>query len=294
MNTQFGRAIVAIALSIIAGAALARGSLGGTYDSLEYFTYGVCRGTDPACYHNWSVTRQNRVLVFSRTAAERNDALGVPLGAGVNTATGGPALDPTNVAQAAIRRLLAPLGIVVDVTESVGSLPNSSNYAALIFLDTSGDVLWDHGKANNPTFAVSTTTSAYLDAAKVNLRQYMRAGGGFVGIHNALGTEPNWYWFVGLLGNANRYDSAGNQQGTVQIQASDSSTDPLGSPGTRFSFTDTFYTLTPFPTEVKFLATVDESTLAVKKRAPRTRRVSPCRLVPVLQRRPRLADDAGR
>jgi type 1 glutamine amidotransferase len=267
MNTQFGRAIVAIALSIIAGAALARGGLGGTYDSLEYFAYGVCRGIDPACYHNWGVTRQNRVLVFTRTAAERNDALGVALGAGTNTATGGPALDPTNVAQAAIRRLLAAQGIVVDITESVGSVPGlgNSTYAAVIFLDTSGDVLWDHGRSVNPTFAVSTTTSAFIDAGKVNLRQYMRSGGGFVGIHSAFGTESNWYWYEGLLGNANRYDFAAHQPGVVQIQASDTSTDPLGPPGTRFAFTDTFYNLVPYPTEVKFLATVDESTLAVKK-----------------------------
>ena len=33
-------------------------------------TYNVCRGTDPKCYSNWipSASRQNRVLIFTRTA----------------------------------------------------------------------------------------------------------------------------------------------------------------------------------------------------------------------------------
>jgi type 1 glutamine amidotransferase len=260
------QAIVAAALAMSVGTAYAAVlTKGATFDSLENFTYGVCRnpGSDTSCYHNWGVTRQKRVLIFSRTAAERNAALGNPLAAGTN-----PTLGPTNVAQAGLKRLLQAEGITVDITESVGSVPGlgNSTYAAAIFLDTSGDVLWDHGRAVQTSLAVSTTTSAYLDAAKVNLRQYMRSGGGFVGIHNALGTESNWYWFTGLLGNANSYDSAANQPGTVQIQApGDSSTDPIGPPGTRFAFTDTFYTLVPFPTNVKFLAAVDESTLATKK-----------------------------
>jgi type 1 glutamine amidotransferase len=260
------QAMVAAALALSASTAFAvtfvLPSKGATFDSLENFTYGVCRGLDTSCYHNWGVTRQKRVLVFSRTAADRGPALGTPLAAGTN-----PTLGPSNVAQAALKRLLTAEGIVVDITESVGSVPGlgNSTYAAVIFLDTSGDVLWDHGRSVNPTFAVSTTTSAFIDAGKVNLRQYMRSGGGFVGIHNALGTESNWYWFTGLLGNANSYDSAANQSGSVSIQAADSSTTPVGPAGTRFTFTDTYYTLVPYPTNVKFLATVDESTLATKK-----------------------------
>src|SRR5437868_3983015 len=140
------------------------------------------------------------------------------------------------------RQLCSQAIVAAALAMSVGTA-----YAAAIFLDTSGDVLWDHGRAVQTSLAVSTTTSAYLDAAKVNLRQYMRSGGGFVGIHNALGTESNWYWFTGLLGNANSYDSAANQPGTVQIQApGDSSTDPTGPPGTRFTHTDTFPTPVPF------------------------------------------------
>ena len=77
----------------------------------------------------------------------------------------------------------------------------------------------------NPTFAVDTTTSAYLDQGKVNLRQFIRGGGGFVAIHNAFGTEYNWPWYEGLLGNANYYNHGAFQNGTINIVGSaDSST----------------------------------------------------------------------
>jgi type 1 glutamine amidotransferase len=123
--------------------------------------------------------------------------------------------------------------------------------------------LWKHGTAVNPTRAVDTTTGAYLDAAKVSLRQYMRAGGGFVAIHNAFGTEYNWPYYEGLLGNANYYDHGSFQNGTINIVAkSDSSTDGL--PQT-IPFKDEWYNLVPYPTNVKFLATVDENSLATKR-----------------------------
>ena len=268
MNRQhYSQAIVAAALALTASTAFAaRGAGGanplqGTYDSMENLTFGVCRGTDPSCYHNWGVVHNNTVVIFSRTAAERNPSLGDPMAAGGNVTPG-----PTNVAQAGLKRILNAAGITANVTESAGSLPGlGSATAAVIFLDTSGDVLWDHGKAVSPTFAVSTATSAFLDAGKVNLRQYMRSGGGFVGIHNAVGTERNWDWYVGLLGNASAYDSAATQPGTVQVEASDSSTTPIGAPGAQFSVKDSFYTLVPYPTEVKYLATVDENSLATKK-----------------------------
>jgi uncharacterized protein len=264
---QYSQAIVAVAFAVTAATSFAaRGPGGsnplqGTADSMEDFTYGVCSGLDAACYHNWGVAHNTTVTIFSRTAAERNGALGDPLPAGTN-----PAMNASNVAQAGLKRILNAAGITANIVEGAGSLPGLGNaVGAVIFLDNSGDVLWDHGRAVNPTLAVSTTTSAFLDSAKVSLRQYMRSGGGFVAIHNAVGTERNWDWYVGLLGNASNYDSAANQQGTVQIEASDSSTTAIGPPGTQFALTDSFYTLVPYPTGVKVLATVQESTLATKK-----------------------------
>ena len=93
----------------------------------------------------------------------------------------------------------------------------------------------------------------------------MRAGGGFVAVHNAHGTEYNWPWYEGLLGNSNYYDHGAFQSAQMEIVSSDSSTDPIGSPGTRITFSDEWYNLVPFPTNVKFLATIDENTLATKR-----------------------------
>jgi type 1 glutamine amidotransferase len=226
---------------------------------MENFNYGVCRGTDPSCYHNWGVERQRKVLLFTRTAGPRHASLGTALAAGLN-----PPLGPNNKTQADLIRLLNAEGIGVDYTETVTNLNNLNQYMAVIFFSNSRDVLWDHGRAVDPALALSTTTSAYLDKGKVMLRQYMRAGGGFVAVHNAHGTEYNWPWYEGLLGNSNYYDHGQFQQGVLQIVSSDSSTDPVGAPGTRVTFMDEWYNLVPFPTEVKFLATVDEGTLATK------------------------------
>src|SRR5262245_28988023 len=41
------------------------------------FDYGVCRGTDPDCYHDWvGEERENRVLIYTRTAGPRHANLG--------------------------------------------------------------------------------------------------------------------------------------------------------------------------------------------------------------------------
>jgi uncharacterized protein len=220
--------------------------------------YNVCRGTDPRCYHPWVDNRQNKVLLYTRTAGPRHANLGTALAAGKN-----PPLNANNVLQAALIKWMGEQGVQVDYTEDVNQLSNLNQYKAVIFASTSRDTLFKHGTAVAPTSAVNTTTGAHLDAAKTALRQYMRAGGGFVAIHNAFGTEYNWPYYEGLLGNANYYDHGQFQAGDVKIVAkSDSSTDGLPA---RFGFKDEWYNLVPFPTNVKFLATVDEDTLATKR-----------------------------
>ncbi len=260
MSNGFQRGLAAGAVSLTAmGGAWAQtngnlppGALPSSWDP----TYNVCRGTDPKCYNNWNPNRpKNRVLIYSRTAGPRHANIGTPLAAGLN-----PPLNANNIAQATLRAWLADEGITADITEDVTSLSSSSNYAAIIFLSNSRDALWKHGTAVSPTAAVNTSTSAYLDAAKVNLRNYMRGGGGFVAIHNAFGTEYNWPWYEGLLGNATYYNPGAAQNGTIKIVGSaDPSTAGVAS---SFGFHDEWYNLVPYPTKVKFLATVDESTLA--------------------------------
>ena len=225
--------------------------------------YGVCRGTSPKCYHNWVPNRQNRVLIYSRTAGPRHANIQPALVAGLN-----PPLDPTrNVAQRALIEWLAEVGVLANWTEDVNTLagqlgPGADDYKAVIFLSPTRDALWKHGSAvmttGTPPVVTgpqpNTTTNAHLDAGKTALRQFMRSGGGFVGIHNAFGTEYNWPYYEGLLGNANYYNHGDNQDGEVNVVAQDPST--AGLPKT-WLFRDEWYNLRPFPTKVKFLLTVN-------------------------------------
>lgn len=219
----------------------------------------VCRGTDLRCYHDWAKDKRegNRVLIYTRTAGPRHPNLGPLLAAGLN-----PALGPGNVVQSSLRDWLARAGIEADWTEDVTRLTNLNRYKAVIFASTSRDALFAHGRALDPSLALNTSTSANLDAARTALRQYMRGGGGFVGIHNAFGTEYNWPWYEGLLGDTNFYDHGEHQNGTVKLVArSDPSIDALPK---SWLFRDEWYTLEPFPTHVKFLLAVDEKTLTAR------------------------------
>jgi type 1 glutamine amidotransferase len=227
------------------------------------FDYGVCRGTSPKCYHDWAhEERANppRVLIYSRTAGPRHANIGPRMPAGLNpTLDAGPS---GHTVQLALIRWLKVHGVEADWTEDVTRLSNLHRYRAVIFASTSRDTLFAHGRAIDPALAVNTSTSAHLDAAKTALRQYMRAGGGFVGIHNAFGTEYNWPYYEGLLGNANYYDHGANQDGTAVVVAQDSSTQGLPA---RWPFKDEWYNLRPFPTNVKFLVNVDENSLATRR-----------------------------
>ena len=216
-------------------------------------TYNVCRGTNPICYNDWGVQerRSNRVLIYSRTAGPRHANLGPALPLGLN-----PPLDPTqHVAQSRLVQMLAAEGIQADWTEDVTRMFSLDAYKAVIFLSTTRDTLWDH--------AAGAVGGTRLDRARETLKKYIETGGGFVGIHNAFGTEYGWPYYEGLLGNANYYNHGANQAGTFVVVAEDSSTSGVGLPvGSRVDFKDEWYNLIPFPRNVKFLVTVDTSTLA--------------------------------
>jgi type 1 glutamine amidotransferase len=128
-------------------------------------------------------------------------------------------------------------GWVLDYTEDLSFMTGLSGYNAVVFFSTSRDTLDDD--------------------AKTALRQYLRAGGGFVAIHNAFGTMYNWPWYEGLLGGANFYDHGPHRPGeVVVVDPLDASTKGLPR---RWAFKDEWYNLVPFPTRVRFLATVDEA-----------------------------------
>ena len=253
---------------------LPAGALPSSWDP----TYNVCRGVDPKCYHNWVDDRQMRVLVYSRTAGPRHAHLGTALGAGKNTQNGttfavtctadqpgppvvrGNCLLANNVSQQAFRTWLNAEGIAVDITEDVTQL-GGNQYRAIIFNSPTRDTMWKHGSMLLTT-NTNLTNNTHLDAAKTALRQYMRAGGGFVGTHNVFGTEYNWPYYEGLVGNANYYDHGANQSGHVYLTGSpDPSTQGLPAD---WITTDEFYNMQPYPTNVKFVLRLDETSLALR------------------------------
>ncbi|WP_347405326.1 ThuA domain-containing protein [Asanoa sp. WMMD1127] len=100
-------------------------------------------------------------LVFSKTAAFRHDSI------------------PAGVT--AIRQLGAAHGFTVDATEDAAAFTdaNLARYDVVIWLSTTGDVL--------------------DDAQQAAFERYIRAGGGYAGIHAASDTEYDWPWYGGLV-----------------------------------------------------------------------------------------------
>jgi len=101
-------------------------------------------------------------LVFSKTAAFRHDSI------------------PAGVA--AIRQLGAQHHFSVDATEDAAAFTdaNLARYDVVVWLSTTGDVL--------------------TDAQQAAFERYIRAGGGYAGIHAASDTEYDWAWYGGLVG----------------------------------------------------------------------------------------------
>ena len=124
-------------------------------------TMGLAGSVGPAAA-NASGHHRFKALVFSKTAAFRHDSI--------------PA------AVAAVQRLGARNHFKVDATEDAAAFTdaNLARYDVVIFLSTTGDVLDE------------TQQGAF--------ERYIRAGGGYAGVHAASDTEYDWPWYGGLVG----------------------------------------------------------------------------------------------
>ena len=82
----------------------------------------------------------------------------------------------------AIVKMAADQGYQADTSEDASVFENGNlkNYAAIIFLNTTGDCL--------------------NDRQQIDMMRYIQAGGGFVGIHSAADTEYKWPWYGRLVG----------------------------------------------------------------------------------------------
>lgn len=164
---------------------------------------------------------QFKVLVLSKTAGWHHDAI------------------PAGVA--AIQRLGQLHDFGVFWTEDANRVMNDqelAKYQAVVFLLTTGDIL-DAGQ-------------------KAAFERYIRAGGGFVGVHSAADTEHGWPWYTRLVGRMFQAHPA-NQTATLVVE--DRNFPGMDRFARRFLFTDEWYQFGPLLREgLQVLLTVDEST----------------------------------
>jgi type 1 glutamine amidotransferase len=161
-----------------------------------------------------------RVWVFSKTTAFRHDSI------------------PAGIA--AIRQLGQQNGFTVDASEDDTRFTdaNLAQYAAVIFLSTTGDPV---------------VTQAEKDA----FQRYVQHGGGFVGIHAAADSGYTWPWYGQLVGAYFKQHPA-LQNARVKVEDPDHpSTQGLPAQVTRF---DEWYDYRTNPRpNVHVLTTLDET-----------------------------------
>jgi type 1 glutamine amidotransferase len=161
-----------------------------------------------------------RLLVFSATGGYRHAS--VPEGV------------------QAVHELGAGDGLDVDATEDSPAFTpaNLRRYAAVVFMNTSG---------------------AVLDAAgREALTEFVAAGGGYVGVHLASGTEYDWPYYGRLVGA--RFDAhPAVQEATFVVE--DRTHPATGHLPARWTRIDELYNFRANPRpEVRVLMTLDEST----------------------------------
>jgi cytochrome c len=140
----------------------------------------------------------------------------------------------------AIQKLGKENGFRVDTTTNSGLFTeeNLQNYAAIIFLNTTGDVLNHYQKAD--------------------FERFIQAGGGFVGIHSATDTEYHWGWYNRLVG-AYFLDHPPVQEAVLDVvNKRHPSTRHLPDQWIR---TDEWYSFRDLNENVTVLITLDENTI---------------------------------
>lgn len=166
----------------------------------------------------------DNVLVFTRTTGYRHDAIG-------------PGVQ-------ALSALGAANGFAVQQTEdpAVFSDEGLAAYDVVVFLSTTGDVL--------------------DDAQQAAFERYMRAGGGWVGVHSASDTEYDWAWYGQLIGGGAYFRSHPViQVATLNVETAEHpSTAHLPA---SFSLQDEWYNFQANPrSAVTVLLTLDEASYA--------------------------------
>jgi cytochrome c len=196
-------------------------------------------GSSPSgnCHHQHSVKRDSRRLMFELLEPRRMMAAFDVL---VFSKTAGFRHDSIDEGLAAIQALGAANDFTVTHTENAAlfTQANLAQYEAVIFLNTTGDVL---------NAAQQTAFQAYI-----------QAGGGFAGTHSAADTEHGWAWYGQLLG-AYFTSHPAIQQATIEV--ADHVHGSTAHLPDRWVRTDEWYNYHVNPRgDVHVLMTLDEST----------------------------------
>jgi len=169
-----------------------------------------------------SYSQDKRLLVFSKTKGFRHAS--IPAG------------------KQALIKLGQENGYAVDTTENseVFTEANLRRYGAVVFLNTTGDVL-------NPE-----QQNAF--------ERYIQAGGGYVGVHAATDTEYDWIWYNKLAGAyfLSHPSNPNVQEGEAYAVNRDHPS-MFGFPE-RWKIKDEFYDYKNFNPNVNVLVNIDEKT----------------------------------
>lgn len=181
---------------------------------------GTCQPKEKSMAVDPAETSPFKVLVFTKTAGFRHESI------------------PAGIA--AIRQLGVANGFSVDATEDAAlfTKENLSKYQVVVFLSTTLDVL--------------------DGAQQAAFEQYIRSGGGFVGIHAAADTEYDWPWYGKLVGGYFNGHPPGVTEAAIHVK---DKKHPAceGLPDT-WKRTDEWYNYKELNPDIHVLCTLDEST----------------------------------
>ena len=173
---------------------------------------------------------QNKILVFSKTADFRHKSI--------------------EVAVEAMKKLGKDRGFAVVATEETDlfTKENLAEFDAVMFLNTSGDL--------------------FTDSEEAVFQQYIRSGGGMVGIHLAAGTEMKhtiWTWFMKLMGGRFTHHPKRQEATMIITDPDDATTSHLQNPWRIYGEWYNYNNLSP---DIHVLISMDETSYDFGDKAP--------------------------
>ena len=171
------------------------------------------------CFLNVACSAQEKpkVLIFSKTVEMRHKSIE-------------PGIE-------SIKKLGAENDFVVHATEDDNELITTmDNYDVLIFLSTTGNIL--------------------TDDQQLKFEQYIKNGGGFVGIHAASDTEYEWPWYGKMVG---AYFSNHPEQQEATMKVINDEHPATSFLGKEWRLFEEWYNFRDFNPEIEVLMNLDEN-----------------------------------